>query len=75
MTLNELKSKYNLTNAKYEPKSDCQFCKGAGERAVKSQPSRYVPCICIFVDHEVSDEVGTSLGRLATKELARLRGK
>lgn len=66
MTLNELKSKYGLGDgAKYEPFPDCKFCHGAGERTCKDGKVRF--CICLFVEHSMSDFVGETLGQVAKK--------
>lgn len=75
MTLTELKNKYNLTDsAKFEPKSNCKFCTGTGERTIKST-NKLVFCICLFVDHSDSDWVGTELSSIASKHLKGLRKK
>ncbi len=37
-----------------------------------TKPPRLTICICVFVDHEVSDEVGKSIARTAVAELERL---
>ncbi len=65
MTLAELKTKYGLGDgAKYEPKDDCKFCKGVGER-YKDGVGKF--CICLYVDHSMSDFAGDGLSELAKK--------
>ena len=71
MTLAELKAKYKIESAKYEPKPDCLFCKGTGERPIKSRPTEKTFCICLYVDHSASDEIGQMLGKHATDMLKR----
>lgn len=63
----ELRAKYGIEGGKYEPKSDCKFCKGAGERMVKTNPPRMTFCICLYVDHELSEFAGDSLAATAKK--------
>lgn len=65
--LNELRTKYGFTGGAYEPNPNCKFCKGAGERMLKTKPPRMNFCICLFVHHSVSDFAGTSLGETARK--------
>ncbi len=69
MTLAELKLKYKLDRAKREPKADCKFCQGVGERPIKSRPNEKTFCICLFVDHVASDEIGASLSEFAKQKL------
>lgn len=58
--LQELKQKYTLGDgAKYEPKPDCKFCNGTGEK-----PSNRF-CICLYVAPEFSDFAGESLAKTA----------
>jgi len=71
MTLTELRTKYKLEDGNYEPNPNCKHCKGAGERPIKSRPHEMTFCICLFVDHAASDEIGSMLGQLASKELKR----
>lgn len=67
MTLEELKAKYSLGDgAKNEPKSWCKFCDGKGERFNKNS-NRMQFCICLFVDHAMSDFAGDSLSATAKK--------
>ena len=75
-TLTELRAKYEFEGGKYEPKQDCKFCKGAGERMAKMTPPRMTFCICLFVDHELSEFAGDSLAATARKlreEMERAR--
>lgn len=50
----------------YEPKSDCVFCNGTGKKFVEKHNQSY-PCICLFVDHNYSEEVGKVLSETAKK--------
>ena len=62
--LRELRQKYRLEGGKYEPKPDCKFCNGTGERTVKAT-GELTFCICLFVAPEMSDFAGESLGAVA----------
>ena len=74
MTLAELKAKYSLgAGAQYEPKPGCRHCKGVGERGIKSRHHEKAFCICLYVSHEASDEIGASLGQFASKELQKFK--
>lgn len=64
--LEELRKKYNLQGGKYEPKPDCKFCKGTGERFIKKL-NRETFCVCLFVAPELSDFAGDSLAATAKK--------
>ncbi len=66
MTLSELKQKYKLDLAKYEPNPDCKFCSGTGEKPIKST-GKLTFCICLFVAPDMSDFAGESLGKFAKK--------
>ncbi len=72
MTLAELKQKYKLEKAKYEPNPDCRFCKGAGERPIKREPDKMMHCVCLFLHPEFSNELGTLLSTFATKQLKEM---
>lgn len=73
-TLAELKTKYKLgDSAKHEPKTDCWHCKGSGERPIKSRPHQLTFCICLYVDHSASNEIGASLGQHASRMLKEMR--
>lgn len=71
MRLAELKLKHGCESARNEPKPDCRHCQGIGERPIRSgrRKGDMVPCICLFVDHKASDEIGTSLGQFAKRQL------
>lgn len=64
--LQELRKKYRLEGGKYEPNPDCKFCKGAGERTVKST-GKMTFCVCLFIEPGFSNEMGTMLGETAKK--------
>jgi len=53
-----------------DPKPDCRFCGGAGERFIKKL-NLTTCCICIFVDHEFCEGIGIQLGDLARRELEK----
>ena len=66
MMLSALKEKYSLGDgAQYEPNPDCKHCKGSGERMSRAGETF---CICLFVDHDASDEIGTLLSDFAKKQ-------
>lgn len=67
MNLEELRNKYKFQGGQYEPKPDCKFCNGTGERKLKHRDT-FTFCICLFVDHSMSDFAGDSLSKIA-KEL------
>lgn len=73
MTLAELKAKYGIERAKYEPKHDCKFCNGTGERVTKHGLQTF--CICLFVAHEASDFVADGLAETARRVLRELRNE
>lgn len=67
MTKEELQAKYpDFTAIKYDPKPDCKFCKGTGERTLRDGDRKY-PCICACVQHDLSDFAGETLGEVARK--------
>ncbi len=71
-TLAELRQKYDIPSGKNEPNPICMFCQGSGERTLK-RSGKKMPCICLYVDHEISDWAGQSLSAVATKLLEELR--
>lgn len=45
--------KHNYPQAKYDPDPACKFCDGWGELLkYNGKHNRYIPCICIFLEHE-----------------------
>lgn len=54
----------------HDPKSDCKFCGGTGERFIKKSDITTC-CICIFVDHGWSEQLGTQIGEFARKQVTR----
>ena len=56
----DLKAKYPTSH--HPPKKDCYKCKGTGEILVKEH---LYACICLFVDHEFSNEIGKHIGAKA----------
>lgn len=71
-TLAELRTKYRLGGGKYEPNPNCKFCKGTGEKPVKSQ-NRLTFCICLFVAPDMSDFAGDGLAAVAKKMKSKLK--
>lgn len=72
--LAKIKAKYSLSDgAKHEPKSGCAFCQGSGERPIKSQPGKLTFCLCLYVDHDLSDKVGKMLSEFASRQIAKLQ--
>ena len=63
MKLAELREKYHFDSGKYEPKPDCDFCHGEGERVVP-KTGKMTFCICLFVDHNFSTEAGRGLANI-----------
>jgi hypothetical protein len=73
-TLLDLKAKYGLGDgAKHEPFADCKFCRGTGEKTTKAGNVAF--CICLFVDHDLSNFAGESLGKVATKLREEMEGR
>lgn len=71
--LTELRAKYRLgAGAKYEPKPNCKFCGGAGERRCRDGEERF--CICLFVAPELSEFAGETLAKTARKIADELKG-
>lgn len=64
MKLVELREKYHFDGGNYEPKPDCDFCHGEGERTVL-RTGEMTFCICLFVDHGFSTEAGHGLAKVA----------
>ena len=69
--LSELRKKYKLEGGKYEPKPDCKFCGGTGERNLKHRDGKTF-CICLFIDPSLSDFAGESLAATAKNLRAEL---
>lgn len=61
--LSELRAKYNMDGGKYEPNQSCKFCKGTGEKPLKTGSLTF--CICLFVSPDLSDFAGDTLGQVA----------
>ena len=69
-----LREKHSIIGNVHEPNPACKFCTGSGERPIKRGrwAGEMTPCICLFVDHDASDEIGTLLGNHAKAMLAKL---
>lgn len=63
--LEALRQKYGFEGGSYEPKSNCKFCHGTGERKTKSVLRPVTFCCCLFIEHSMSDFAGDSLAKLA----------
>ena len=63
--LTKLREKYKFNGGSYEPKPDCKFCKGTGEKPLKNGKLTF--CICLYIEHDLSDFAGDSLAELAKK--------
>ena len=73
MTKEELQKKWpNFKAIKHDPKDNCKFCKGVGERGLRD--GRLVVCICACVGHEFSDIAGDALSKVARDGLEKLTG-
>lgn len=59
MTLDEIRKKWPTAN--YAPRKGCRYCDGTGES--KTHPG--LPCVCIYVDHEMCDFAAESLAETA----------
>ena len=60
--------KQRFPKIKHRPKHDCSFCKGNGIRSKEIKGSiREIACVCLFVSHDISEEVGKSLGETARR--------
>lgn len=62
--LAELRAKYGLEGGKYEPKPDCKFCGGTGERKLRHRDGGMF-CICLFIEPSLSDFAGETLAATA----------
>lgn len=62
---------------RYPTKEHCRFCDGKGERYIKKislvtgKPIGIRPCICTYVDHDYSDDIGMELSKFAKRELLK----
>lgn len=63
----DLKEKYPTSH--YNPKPDCKHCGGSGERKTKGG---LAPCICIFVSHDIAEDIGSAIGQFAREELEKM---
>ena len=64
----KLAKSYGKHLPKYGPKLDCNFCKGTGVKHIpKLNKDSF--CICTFVHHDCSNEIGKSLGEHARRML------
>lgn len=66
-SLAEVKQKFS--RAKYPPLEGCKNCGGTGE--LIKHPG--MPCICVFVAHDVVGIAADCLSTVAKRELAKLR--
>ena len=68
VTLDDVRSKF--PTVKYAPRVNCKYCNGTGERLTRPG----LPCICVFVDHDLCDFAAESLAETARKILSELEG-
>lgn len=69
--LEQMRRKYGFSGGKYEPNPGCAFCSGTGERKRKNGKMDF--CVCLFVNHAFSDDVGRGLASVAA-EIGRKTG-
>lgn len=55
-----------MKGGKYEPKPDCKFCVGTGERKLKHRAGETF-CICLYVEPSLSDFAGESIAETVNK--------
>ena len=76
-TLLQLKLKYSLQKAIYEPLSRCKYCGGTGEHPVWGQGGK-TPCICLYYPPGQFDSrgmfSGDTISRLAEEAEQDRRG-
>ena len=66
MDLEQIRQKFRSAN--YAPRKDCKYCDGTGLK--RTHPD--MPCICIYVDHELCDFAAQSLAETARQLKAEL---
>jgi len=71
-TLSELKVKYGIDRAHYEPNPNCNRCHGEGEYLSKKTGEMHF-CICLFIEPSFSNEAASILGNFAQKELKKMK--
>ena len=71
ITLDDVRKKY--PNANHAPRAGCRYCGGSGERRTDKRkftilsPPDFLPCICLYVDHDMADVAAESLATTARK--------
>jgi len=63
MTLDELRDKFPKCN--HLPRENCRYCGGSGDK--RSIGRSDLPCICIYVDHDICDFAQESLSETVKK--------
>ena len=70
ITLEQIRKKYPTCH--YEPDPSCYKCHGSGEFITKNDGMSHA-CICIYIQHDYSEEIGKALGKWAGEQLKSLR--
>lgn len=68
-TLDDVRKKF--PNADYAPRANCRYCGGTGEKT--NRPG--MPCICVYVEHDLCDFAAESLAETAKKLREELEGE
>lgn len=72
-TLGDLKKKYpDRPSMKFDPKPDCKYCHGTGERKTTNKDYPITVCICVYVDHGVCEEMQDALNKVAREETKKI---
>lgn len=69
----ELRAKY--PTAHHVPMPDCPHCQGKGERWVEASgifTAKWMPCMCIFVEHQHVTLLSELFQKMISKEKAAL---
>lgn len=56
--------------SKHNPKPNCKHCQATGEIV---KPKRTISCICMYVDHDLSDQAADMLSNLVKKLKAEIK--
>lgn len=78
VSLEQIREKF--PNANYAPREGCKYCDGTGVKKnvpkveLLKVPDEGLPCICVFVDHEMCDFAAKSLADTARKIKNEMQG-
>lgn len=64
-SLEEVRQKYPRAN--HPPREGCKYCDGTGDKRRSPTVRPGVPCICIFVSHDLCDFAAESLAETVRK--------